>query len=228
MKRRAPAAARNREPIAEVLAEELPAAGVVLEVASGTGEHAVHFARRLPQLQWQPSDPEAAARASIAAWRAEEGLPNLLTPVELDASAADWPLARADAILCINVDSDSCDANEPQKSAVYDAAICINMVHISEWAATDGLFRGCAKLLPLGAPLILYGPYIEDDVETAPSNLAFDRSLKERNPEWGLRNLADMDRLADQWGFSRARRVEMPANNLVLIYRKGQRTDSRV
>lgn len=204
MKRHAPATARNSGPIAAVLESELPPSGTVLEIASGSGEHAVFFARRFPHLSWQPSDREPDALASIAAWREEGHTANLLPPIELDASSPPWPIERADAV------------------------VCVNMVHISEWAATEGLFRGCAKLLPRGAPLILYGPYIEDDVEPAPSNLAFDRSLKERNPEWGLRNLADMDRLADQRGFSRTRRVEMPANNLVLIYRKGQRTDFRV
>lgn len=188
--------ARNREAIAEVLAEELPAAGLVLEVASGTGEHAVHFARHFPQLDWQPSDPDPAALESIAAWREHEGLPNLLLPLEIDASAGDWPMSRADAVLCIN------------------------MVHISPIAASEGVVRHAARLLPAGGPLIFYGPYIEDDVETAPSNLAFDAWLKARDPEFGLRSLGWLDRLALGHGFERARRVAMPANNLTLIYRK--------
>jgi len=217
MKRHAPAAERNREPIAAVLTEELPTGGLVLEVASGTGEHIVHFARTYPGLQWQPSDADAQARHSIAAWREEAGLPNLLPPIALDAAAPDWLVARADAILCINMDSNSCD---PVTSNTYVACLCINMVHISAWAATVGLFRGCAKLLTADAPLILYGPYFEDAVETAPSNLAFDRSLKERNPEWGLRNVTDVDELAREWGFHRTRRVKLPANNLVLVYRR--------
>lgn len=217
MKRHAPATSRNAGPIAEVLARELPAEGLVLEVASGTGEHAVFMARRFPQLTWQPSDLDREALASIDAYAAEAGLTNLLPALVFDAATGNPPVAHADTLLCINMESNSCDS---VKSVVYDACVCINMVHISEWAATEGLFRSCARLLPDGAPLILYGPYIEDEVETAPSNLAFDRSLKERNPEWGLRDLSEIDRLAIQWGFFRSNRVEMPANNLVLVYRK--------
>lgn len=196
MKRHAPAAGRNREPIAAVLTEELPPAGLVLEVASGTGEHAVHFARTFPRLEWQPSDSDPHAIASIAAWREEPALPNLLPPLVLDAAAATWPLSRADAVLCIN------------------------MVHISPIAATEGLFAGVARLFGRDAPLILYGPYLEADVETAESNLAFDLSLKARNPEWGLRSLERVDQLAGNAGFRRTRRVAMPANNLTLVYRK--------
>jgi hypothetical protein len=196
VKRRAPAAERNREPIAAVLAEELPPAGLVLEVASGTGEHAVHFARRFPQLRWQPSDPDQGARESIAAWRAEAGPANLLAPLQLDASAPVWPIDRADAVLCIN------------------------MVHISPPEATEGLLTHARRLLPAEAPLILYGPFLEDDVETAPSNLAFDASLKARNPHWGLRPVSWLDLLADRCDLVRTRRVEMPANNLTLVYRR--------
>ncbi len=196
MKRHAPATDRNREPISAVLTEELPDSGLVLEVASGSGEHAVHFARTYPHLTWQPSDPDGDALASIRAWREEAALPNLLPSVQLDAAAADWPVSRA------------------------DAALCVNMVHISPWAATKGLFRACAALLPIGAPLVLYGPYLEASVEPAASNLDFDRSLKARNPEWGLRDLAEVDLLAASHGFARTRRVEMPANNLCLVYRR--------
>ena len=196
MRREAPAVARNREPIAAVLAEELPSAGVVLEVASGTGEHAVHFARRFPQLDWQPSDPDSAALESIAAWRAHEGLGNLLPPLEIDAAAAEWPIARADAV------------------------VCINMVHISPVAATEGVVRHAARLLRTDAPLIFYGPYIEDGVETAPSNLAFDEWLEARDPGFGLRYLGWLDAVALERGFERSRRVAMPANNLTLVYRK--------
>lgn len=196
MKRHAPATDRNREPISAILTEELPEAGRVLEIASGTGEHAAFFARTYPYLTWQPSDPDADALASIAAWQDESGLPNLLPPVLLDAAAAEWPIDMADAV------------------------VCINMVHISPWAATMGLFRGCAALLPVGAPLVLYGPYLEAEVELVASNRAFDRSLKDRNREWGLRDLADMDRLAAGQGFARTRRVQMPANNLTLVYRR--------
>ncbi|KEQ55210.1 DUF938 domain-containing protein [Sphingobium chlorophenolicum] len=193
-KRYAPATGRNRDAILAVLREELPSSGLVLEVASGSGEHIVHFAAALPALDWQPTDPDPAALASIDAWREEAGLPNVRPPIRLNA-AIDWPVEAADAVLCIN------------------------MVHISEWAATAGLFRGCAKLLSPGAPLIIYGPFLEVDVATAPTNRAFDRSLKERNSEWGLRNVADLDRVGDAFGLARDRRVEMPANNLMLIYR---------
>jgi SAM-dependent methyltransferase len=179
-----------------VLRGLLPDAGLVLEVASGTGEHAIHFARAFPALVWQPSDPFGEARRSIAAWARSEKLNNVRPPLDLDAASDHWPVARA------------------------DAALCINMVHISPWAATVGLFRGCERVLQPGAPLILYGPYLENDVETAPSNMAFDRSLRERDPEWGLRELADVDDVAEEFGFTRTRRVEMPANNLALIYRK--------
>lgn len=196
MKRHAPAAGRNREPIAAVLAEELPPAGIVLEVASGTGEHAVHFARTFPGLSWQPSDPDPDARASIAAWREESGFASLLPPIEIEATAASWPLARADAVLCIN------------------------MVHISPVAATEGLVRGAARLLAVDAPLVLYGPYFEDRIETAPSNLAFDADLRARNAAWGLRRAEWLDDLARSHGFERTRRVEMPANNLTLVYRR--------
>tara|TARA_B100000678_G_scaffold287232_2_gene293435 strand:+ start:320 stop:919 length:600 start_codon:yes stop_codon:yes gene_type:complete len=195
-KRESPAAQRNRAPIAAVLAEELPEHGLVLEIASGTGEHAVHFAREFPALEWQPSDPDAQARASIVAYLADVVLPNLHPPLPLDAAAVDWPVAQADAILCVN------------------------MLHISPWEASEGLFAGAARVLDAGAPLILYGPYIEADVETAPSNLAFDESLKARDPRWGLRDIADVDALATRNGFARTRRVAMPANNLMLVYRR--------
>lgn len=197
MKRHAPAAGRNREPIAAVLTEELPSSGLVVEVASGTGEHAVHFARTFPRLQWQPTDPDPAALESVAAWRETVRLPNLLPPIRLDASDAAWPVASADAVLCIN------------------------MIHISPVAATVGLVTGAARLLAPGSPLVLYGPFFEEGVETAPSNLAFDASLQARDPEWGLRSVEWLDRVASEEGFRRSRRVAMPANNLTLVYRRG-------
>lgn len=196
MKRHAPATLRNREPIARILADELPPHGVLLEIASGTGEHAGFFARLFPGLHWQPSDPDPAALASIEAWRAAEGLANLAPPLVLDAAGAHWPIDAADAMLCVN------------------------MIHISPWEATEGLFAGAARLLPPGAPLVLYGPFLESDVETAPSNLAFDADLRARDARWGLRDLARVDHLADGAGFSRTRRVAMPANNLSLVYRR--------
>ncbi|KHL26110.1 SAM-dependent methyltransferase [Croceibacterium mercuriale] len=197
MKGHAPAALRNRDPIAAVLAQELPDAGIVLEVASGTGEHIVHFARLFPHLQWRPSDPAVEARASITAWAAEADLPNLLPPAALDCAAGDWPLAEAAAILCIN------------------------MVHISPVAAIWGLVAGAARLLPAGAPLLVYGPFVEADVPTAPSNLAFHADLQQRDPRWGLCDLAWLDKVAGTHGLVRTRRVALPANNLLLVYRRG-------
>ncbi|MEC8715005.1 MAG: DUF938 domain-containing protein [Pseudomonadota bacterium] len=195
MKRHAPATARNSEPLAEVLAEELPDRGLVLEVASGSGEHAVFLARRFPALDWQPSDVDPEALASVDAWAAEAAVANLRPAITLDAAQANWPIAAADAVLCVN------------------------MVHISPWSAAVGLFAGAGRILTSGAPLVLYGPFIEPGRETAPSNLAFDQSLKQRNSEWGLRNTADLDALAADHGLRRTARHAMPANNLVLVYR---------
>jgi SAM-dependent methyltransferase len=196
-RRSAPHVERNAAPIADVLRDALPARGLVLEVASGTGEHVLHFARLFPELLWQPSDPEPASLRSIEAWRAEAELSNLRPAVSLDARAADWPVLQADAILCIN------------------------MVHISPWAATTGLLRGAGRLLAAGAPLCLYGPYRRAGIETAPSNEAFDESLRARNPEWGLRLLEDVVAEAERHGLGLDRIVEMPANNLTMILRKG-------
>ncbi len=192
----APATERNREPILAVLREELPERGLVLEVASGTGEHAVHFASALPGLTWQPSDPSPEALASIAAWRDREGSGNLLAPLELDAASADWPLDRAAAI------------------------VCINMVHISPWEATEGLMQGAGRILPSGAPLILYGPWRRAGHPLEPSNAAFDESLKTRDPRWGLRLLEDVADCAAASGLDLSRVVEMPAHNLTVIFRK--------
>ena len=196
MKRHAPATARNAQVIADVLVQELPDSGTVLEVASGTGEHAVFMARRFPHLTWQPSDPDDGALASIATYRAEAQLPNLHEPVLLDAKASAWPVAQADAI------------------------VCINMVHISPWGASVGLFAAARHLLDRGGPLVLYGPYLEEAVETTASNLAFDESLKARDAQWGLRRIEDMDALAADNGFERTARHVMPANNLTLVYRR--------
>lgn len=196
-RRSAPHVARNAGPIADVLRELLPERGLVLEVASGTGEHVLHFAREFPKLLWQPSDPEPSALRSIEAWRVEAGLFNLLPAVSLDARAAEWPVDRADAVLAIN------------------------MVHISPWSATAGLMRGAGRLLAPGAPLYLYGAYRRAGVATAPSNAAFDESLKARDPEWGLRDLDDVAAEAGRHGLALERVVEMPANNLSVVFRKG-------
>lgn len=196
-KQHAPATVRNREPIAAVLARELPAMGTVLEIAAGTGEHAVYFAGAFPALTWQPTDPSDEALASIAAYWAEYAGDNIVAPLLLDASMPEsWPIEKADAI------------------------VCINMVHISPWEATLGLFRGAAQVLrSTGGPLILYGPYIELGVETAPSNLEFDASLKARNPLWGLREAAALDALAAEHEMARSARYPLPANNIMLVYR---------
>ena len=196
-KKHAPAALRNREAIAEVLARELPASGTVLEIAAGSGEHAVFFAERFGALAWLPTDPAADALASIAEYRADYPGTNLSAPMMLDAAEPEtWPVAEAAAILCIN------------------------MIHISPWAATQGLFRGAARLLGSGGgPLIVYGPFLEDGVQTAASNLAFDESLTARNQEWGLRRAEDLDSLAATHGLTRSARHAMPANNLSLVFR---------
>lgn len=195
-RRSAPHVARNAEPIAEVLRTVLPERGLVLEIASGTGEHALHFARAFPALEWQPSDPDPVALRSIEAWRAGSDLANLRRPIQLDAAAADWPLEQADSLLCIN------------------------MVHISPWAATVGLMRGAGRLLAAGAPLVLYGAYRRAGVPTAPSNEAFDRSLKARNAEWGLRDLEAVEAEAEVNGLRRQSVHEMPANNLTIVFTK--------
>jgi len=194
--RHAPATARNREPILDVLRRVLPESGTVLEIASGTGEHAVFMAERLPHLTWQPSDVDSEALASIDAWRRAAALPNLRGPLAVDAMAADWGIDSVDAI------------------------VCINMVHISPWAATEGLVRGASRLLAPSSPLYLYGPYRIDGRPTAPSNEAFDASLRTRNPAWGVRNVAEVQQCAEASGFVLSEVIDMPANNFsVVLYR---------
>lgn len=190
-----PATLRNRDAILDVLRDVLPQSGLVLEIASGSGEHAVHFAKALPGLTFQPTDPEDAALKSIAAWTDESGARNVRKPLMLDAASGEWPVTSADAILCIN------------------------MIHIAPWRATEGLMKGAAKLLRAGSPLYLYGPYRRAGISTAPSNEAFDDSLKSRNAEWGLRKLEDVAALATSHGFSAPDVTEMPANNLSVVFR---------
>ena len=196
MRRVAPAAARNRQPILDVLAPHLPAQGLVLEIASGSGEHIVHFAAALPQLTFQPSDPDETARASIDDWAKTEALANVRPALALDASAEAWPVDKADVV------------------------ICINMIHISPWESAIGLMRGAAKLLPVGALLFLYGPYHRGGAPTSPSNADFDRDLRRRNPAWGIRDLEAVIALARENGFGTPHVVAMPANNLSLIFRR--------
>lgn len=192
-----PSTARNRDPLLAVLAPRLPPSGLVLEVASGAGEHAVHFAAALPRLTWQPTDECEAALASIAAWREHAALPNLLPPLRLDAGDPDsWPVNHADAVL-------SC-----------------NMIHIAPWAAAEGLMAGAGRVLPAGGLLALYGPFFEEGVFPARSNLGFDQSLKARDPRWGVRDLGEVAALAAANGLTFSERVEMPANNLTVFFRK--------
>ena len=195
-KRSAPAALRNRAPIASVLREWLPSHGSVLEIASGTGEHAIYFAEQFPGLEWQPTDVHPDALSSIRAWREAAGALNLREPLLLDAASAEWPVERADAVLSIN------------------------MVHISPWASGLGLIEGSARILPSGGPLILYGPWLTDEIETAPTNLAFDADLKRRNAEWGLRKVEDFAAAAADRGIELEQTLAMPANNLMLLLRR--------
>jgi hypothetical protein len=191
----APATIRNRDFILDVLRDVLPTTGVILEIASGSGEHVVHFARNLPSVVFQPSDPEPEALLSVAAWVEDAQVTNVRTPIVLDVSQSPWPIASADGI------------------------ICINMVHISPWDATIGLITGAAATLPPGSPLYLYGPYRRKGVAMAPSNQAFDRNLRDRNPTWGLRDLEAVAAIAQSVGFSVPMVTEMPANNLSVVFR---------
>ena len=190
-RRSAPAALRNVGPIGDVLADWLPANGIVLELASGTGEHGLAYSARFPGIEWQPSDLDPAALASIEAWRGA-GPTNLRAPLSIDATSADWPIAAADAV------------------------VAFNMVHISPRETALGLLDGAARILSPGAPLILYGPWIERDVATVPSNQVFDMDLRARDPRWGLRNLADFARDAKTRGLFLDDRRAMPANNIMV------------
>jgi hypothetical protein len=192
----APATLRNRDFILDVLRDVLPRTGVILEVASGSGEHVVHCARNLPSLVFQPSDPDPDAQLSVAAWVKATGVTNVRAPIALDASDSVWPIASADGI------------------------ICINMIHILPWQATRGLMKGATAILRSRSPLYLYGPYKREGFETAPSNHAFDRSLRDRNPKWGLRDLEEVAAIAQSAGFSSPVITEMPANNLSVVFRR--------
>jgi hypothetical protein len=196
-RRYAPAAARNRQPILDVLRNHLPRTGLVLEVASGTGEHVLHFATASgSDLIFQPSDPDLNARVSIDAWAATLASSNIRPAIALDVTSEDWPLAHADVVLCIN------------------------MVHIAPWAATVGLMRGAAAVLPSGGILYLFGPFRRDGRHTAPSNEAFDRDLRSSNSSWGIRDVEAVVAVAKTHGFAQPLVEEMPANNLSLIFRR--------
>jgi SAM-dependent methyltransferase len=194
-----PHVARNREPILDVLRRVLPPQGLVLEIASGSGEHAAYFAKALPSVSWQPTDRDPQALASIAAHRAEAGAPNLLSPMQLDVMSWQWPIERADAL------------------------VCSNMIHIAPWAVSEGLMAGAQRTLPVGGILYLYGPYKIGGRHTAPSNQEFDTSLRARDAEWGIRDLRDVTDLAKRHEFALIETVQMPANNLSVIFRRDVR-----
>ncbi|HZC55547.1 MAG TPA: DUF938 domain-containing protein [Xanthobacteraceae bacterium] len=190
-----PHVARNRDAILDVLRRVLPQSGLVLEIASGSGEHAAYFAKALPSLNWQPTDPDTQALSSIAAHRADTGAANLLAPLRLDVTSAHWPVERADVVMCCN------------------------MIHIAPWMASEGLIAGAELTLPAGGILYLYGPYKIGGRHTAPSNEAFDADLRARNAAWGIRDLDDVMALAKRHNFALAETVHMPANNLSAIFR---------
>ena len=192
----APAAARNREPILRVLREILPGPALVLEIASGTGEHAVWFSTALPHLTWQPTDLDPDGLNSIAAWRDKAGPPNLLPPLRLDAAADTWPVVQADAV------------------------VAINMVHIAPWTATQGLIAGASRVMTPGGLLFLYGPFREAGEHTSAGNAAFDADLRARDPSWGIRDLEDVATVADRNGFREPERIAMPANNRSVVFRR--------
>ena len=195
-RRFAPAVARNKAAITEVLARHLPATGLILEIASGSGEHALHFAAHFPALSFQPTDPDAAALASIVAWQAEAQLPNLQPPLALDVMADAWPVPEADAVLCIN------------------------MIHIAPWKASAALIRGAARVLPRDGILFLYGPFKQGGQHTAPSNAEFDASLRAQDTRWGVRDLEAVAEIASAAGFAVPVVEAMPANNLSVIFRR--------
>ena len=196
-----PAALRNRGPILEVLRRYLPARGAVLEIASGSGEHVMHFAAALPNLVFQPSDPDAAARASIAARAQESGLTNVRTPLALDAGDERWQLPH-------------------ELDASLGAIFCFNMIHIAPWRAALGLLRNAARTLPPQGVLYLYGPYRRGGRHTAPSNESFDRDLRARNSDWGVRDVEDVIAEAATQQLAFVEIIEMPANNLSILLRR--------
>lgn len=198
-----PAAEQNKKPILEVLDPTLPRIGLVLEIGSGTGQHVVYFAKALPELSWQPTDPNAELRASISSRISAERLSNVQAPLDLDVYHWPWPVQRADAVLCIN------------------------MIHVAPWAATEALVTGAGQTIAGGGVLFLYGPYRRFGRHTAPSNAAFDADLRARNPEWGLRDIEEVTRLAEQEGFVLDQVVEMPVNNFSLIFRKPAALDGQ-
>lgn len=201
-----PSAARNSAPVLAVLERVLPVRGLVLEIGCGTGEHAVLFAEAMPTLTWQPSDPDPDSRASIASWIRHKALSNVLPPLDIDVCAEAW---------------------DQEQAAQLDAIVSLNMVHIAPWAASLGLFAGAGRLLRSGGVLFLYGPFMRDGLHNAPSNAAFDASLKTQDPSWGLRDIADLERVGEAAGLELRETVEMPANNMSLIFHKTHHTATR-
>ena len=193
-----PPAERNKQPILEVLARVLPATGLVLEVGSGPGQHVTHFAKGLPQLEFQPSEMDTRRHASIEAWIHHEGLTNVRSPLAFDVMRLPWPVKAADAIVCLNV------------------------IHISPWEATLGLMRGAGVMLPPGGVLVTYGPYRREGRHTAPSNEAFDADLKARDPSWGIRDMGEVADVAGSAGLELEETVAMPANNFTLVFRRSE------
>ena len=191
-----PSAERNKGPILDVLARVLPRRGLVLEIASGTGQHVVHFAKALSGLTWQPSDPDAELRESIALRVWEEQRANVNSPIDLDVTKLPWPLQTADAVLAIN------------------------LIHVAPWSATLALFDGAKALLSTERILFLYGPYRRLGLHTSESNVQFDHDLRAHNPEWGLRDLEAVSDVAAGAGFVLAETVEMPANNFALVFKR--------
>ncbi len=204
MKQSSPASERNRQPILEVLLRLLPPQGRALEIASGTGQHVAHFAQHLPGWQWQPSDVGGDGFESIAAWSAEAGALNVAPPVLLDVMAAEWPSAAAHP--------------QPVYGRNFDLIYCANMLHIAPWATCAALMQGAARHLSTQGVLVTYGPYLEREVPTSPGNLAFDRSLRARDPAWGIRALEDVVAQARLAGLELKERIEMPVNNLMLVF----------
>jgi hypothetical protein len=203
VRRTSPASERNQAPILAELQRWLPPTGRMLEIAAGTGQHAVHFAAGLPGWQWQPTDPDADALGSIAAWAAAQPAANLLLPpLQLDVLATPWPV----------------ESNGEQATVPWDAIFCANMLHIAPWACCAALMQGAARLLSPAGQLITYGPYLVDGEPTAPGNLAFDADLRARNPAWGIRWLHEVAAEARQAGLALQQRVAMPANNLLLVF----------
>ena len=196
-RRYAPAAERNRGPILEVLRRLVPDGARVLEVASGTGQHAAFFAAGLPATRWQPSEGDPCALASIAAWAQSEGASNVCEPVVVDAASPDWPVG------------------------VFDVLYCSNLIHIAPWSCTLGLLRGAQRHLSPGGLLVLYGPFRVDGRHTSESNVAFDRGLRVQDPRWGVRDLREVEEQAAEQALSLREKVTMPANNLVVVFERG-------